>query len=193
MDRHRIKPDSKAFLLLQKLLIMDPAKRITSETALQDDYFKEEPLPTPDVFGNFPIPYPKREFLTDDDNDDKTDSKLNRSDRAAVSRGGSLNQPDNSGQPANKRVRISQQQHLANNAASSGGGGGGGGSNNNSIGGGGNGQQGQQPQQGQQSGGAQQGGYGGHHQGLHPSQQQQMVYNSMSQPQQQSYNQQRYN
>ncbi len=24
-----------------------------------------------DVFGNFPIPYPKREFLTDDDNEDK--------------------------------------------------------------------------------------------------------------------------
>ena len=33
-----------------------------------------------DVFGNFPIPYPKREFLTDDDNEDKSDSKL-RSDR----------------------------------------------------------------------------------------------------------------
>ena len=47
MDRHRIKPDSKAFLLLQKLLIMDPTKRITSEVALQDEYFKEEPLPTP--------------------------------------------------------------------------------------------------------------------------------------------------
>ena len=46
MDRHRIKPDSKAFMLLQKLLIMDPTKRITSEVALQDDYFKEDPLPT---------------------------------------------------------------------------------------------------------------------------------------------------
>jgi len=46
MDRHRIKPDSKAFLLLQKLLIMDPTKRITSEQALLDDYFKEDPLPT---------------------------------------------------------------------------------------------------------------------------------------------------
>lgn len=59
---------------------MDPTKRITSEQAMQDDYFREEPLPTQDVFGNFPIPYPKREFLTDDDNDDKNDSKL-RSDR----------------------------------------------------------------------------------------------------------------
>ena len=31
---------------LQKLLIMDPTKRITSETAMLDDYFKEDPLPT---------------------------------------------------------------------------------------------------------------------------------------------------
>ena len=71
MDRHKIKPDSKAFHLvslirytvlqtfwcvltngpnhyfqLQKLLLMDPTKRITSEQAMQDPYFQEEPLPT---------------------------------------------------------------------------------------------------------------------------------------------------
>jgi serine/threonine protein kinase len=46
MDRHRIKPESKAFQLLSKLLTMDPTKRITSEQAMQDDYFREEPLPT---------------------------------------------------------------------------------------------------------------------------------------------------
>lgn len=28
-----------------------------------------------DVFAGCPIPYPKREFLTDDDQDDKSDSK----------------------------------------------------------------------------------------------------------------------
>ena len=93
MDRHRIKPDSKAFqllqvtrsrmivilmmmililaMLLQKLLIMDPTKRITSEAAMADDYFKEDPLPAADVFGNFPIPYPKRDFLSEDDAEDK--------------------------------------------------------------------------------------------------------------------------
>ncbi|KAI9578502.1 hypothetical protein GQX74_009076 [Glossina fuscipes] len=48
MDRHKIKPDSKAFHLLQKLLLMDPNKRITSEQAMQDPYFQEEPLPTQD-------------------------------------------------------------------------------------------------------------------------------------------------
>lgn len=33
-------------LQLQKLLTMDPTKRITSEQALQDAYFLEDPLPT---------------------------------------------------------------------------------------------------------------------------------------------------
>lgn len=46
MEKHKIKPDSKAFLLLQKLLLMDPTKRNTSESAMQDPYFSEEPLPT---------------------------------------------------------------------------------------------------------------------------------------------------
>ena len=41
-----MQPDSKAFQLLSRLLIMDPTKRITSEQAMQDDYFKEDPAPT---------------------------------------------------------------------------------------------------------------------------------------------------
>lgn len=31
---------------LQKLLLMDPTKRITSEQAMQDPYFLEDPVPT---------------------------------------------------------------------------------------------------------------------------------------------------
>jgi len=69
---------------------MDPNKRITSEQAKQDSYFQEDPTPTSEylflwkltkivsylcfflsVFAGCPIPYPKREFLTDDDQDDK--------------------------------------------------------------------------------------------------------------------------
>jgi cyclin-dependent kinase 8/11 len=46
MEKHKVKQDSKAFLLLQRLLLMDPTKRITSDTAMQDQYFQEEPLPT---------------------------------------------------------------------------------------------------------------------------------------------------
>ncbi|XP_046423880.1 cyclin-dependent kinase 8 isoform X1 [Neodiprion pinetum] len=75
MDRHKIKPDSKAFNLLQKLLMMDPNKRITSEHSMQDAYFQEEPLPTQDIFAGCPIPYPKREFLTDDDTEEKSENK----------------------------------------------------------------------------------------------------------------------
>nr|XP_054349595.1 cyclin-dependent kinase 19 isoform X4 [Pongo pygmaeus] len=73
MEKHKVKPDSKVFLLLQKLLTMDPTKRITSEQALQDPYFQEDPLPTLDVFAGCQIPYPKREFLNEDDPEEKGD------------------------------------------------------------------------------------------------------------------------
>uniref|UniRef100_A0AAR2IPZ5 Cyclin-dependent kinase 8 n=1 Tax=Pygocentrus nattereri TaxID=42514 RepID=A0AAR2IPZ5_PYGNA len=73
MEKHKVKPDSKVFLLLQKLLTMDPTKRITSEQALQDPYFLEEPLPTSDVFAGCQIPYPKREFLNEDEPEEKTE------------------------------------------------------------------------------------------------------------------------
>uniref|UniRef100_A0A452SQK5 Cyclin dependent kinase 19 n=1 Tax=Ursus americanus TaxID=9643 RepID=A0A452SQK5_URSAM len=58
---------------LQKLLTMDPTKRITSEQALQDPYFQEDPLPTLDVFAGCQIPYPKREFLNEDEPEEKGD------------------------------------------------------------------------------------------------------------------------
>ncbi|XP_013884886.1 cyclin-dependent kinase 19 isoform X2 [Austrofundulus limnaeus] len=73
MEKHKVKPDSKVFLLLQKLLTMDPTKRITSEQALQDPYFVEDPLPTTDVFAGCQIPYPKREFLNEDEPEEKTE------------------------------------------------------------------------------------------------------------------------
>ncbi|OCT78170.1 hypothetical protein XELAEV_180292761mg, partial [Xenopus laevis] len=73
MEKHKVKPDSKVFLLLQKLLTMDPTKRITSDQALQDLYFQEDPLPTSDVFAGCQIPYPKREFLNEDEPEEKTE------------------------------------------------------------------------------------------------------------------------
>uniref|UniRef100_A0A6I8SWL6 Cyclin-dependent kinase 8 n=1 Tax=Xenopus tropicalis TaxID=8364 RepID=A0A6I8SWL6_XENTR len=75
MEKHKVKPDSKTFHLLQKLLTMDPIKRISSEQAMQDPYFLEDPLPTSDVFAGCQIPYPKREFLTEEEPDDKGDKK----------------------------------------------------------------------------------------------------------------------
>jgi serine/threonine protein kinase len=46
MEKHNIKHDSYAFKLLQKFLVMDPNKRVTSEQAISDPYFTEEPHAT---------------------------------------------------------------------------------------------------------------------------------------------------
>ena len=46
MDKHGVKADSSAFKLLIKFLVMDPNKRITSELALSDIYFVEDPKHT---------------------------------------------------------------------------------------------------------------------------------------------------
>ncbi|XP_013381051.1 cyclin-dependent kinase 8 isoform X2 [Lingula anatina] len=103
MEKHKVHPDSKAFRLLQKLLTMDPTKRITSEQAMQDAYFMEDPSPCPDVFEGLPIPYPKREFITDDEptNDNE------KSDNASKATGGN-DQSSSHGQPPAKRVRVMQ-------------------------------------------------------------------------------------
>ncbi|KAL5275232.1 CDK19 family protein [Megaselia abdita] len=104
MERHKIKPDTKAFSLLQKLLLMDPNKRITSEQAMNDMYFTEEPLPTEDVFSGCIIPYPKREFLTDDDQDDKLDNKRQ------LQQNQQSNQIHDSSAAKRARIEQSQQQ-----------------------------------------------------------------------------------
>uniref|UniRef100_A0A131XZ28 Cyclin-dependent kinase 8 n=1 Tax=Ixodes ricinus TaxID=34613 RepID=A0A131XZ28_IXORI len=101
MEKHKVKADSKAFLLLQKLLLMDPTKRITSEQAMQDPYFLEDPVPTQDVFAGVPIPYPKRDFLTDEEQEDKSDASKTA---AANNQGG--NQDNNNHGPSAKRVRM---------------------------------------------------------------------------------------
>ncbi|VDD86751.1 unnamed protein product [Enterobius vermicularis] len=66
MEKHKIRAETPAFSLLQRLLTMDPIKRITAQEALDDDYFKEDPKPTADVFNGCAIPYPKREYLSDE-------------------------------------------------------------------------------------------------------------------------------
>ncbi|XP_022644130.1 cyclin-dependent kinase 8-like isoform X2 [Varroa jacobsoni] len=96
MEKHKVKSDSKAFLLLQRLLLMDPTRRLTSEQAMGDAYFLEDPLPTADVFAGGPIPYPKRDFLTEEDNDaDKANAQQANNDKNAADSG-----------PNAKRVRL---------------------------------------------------------------------------------------
>ncbi|EUB61397.1 Cell division protein kinase [Echinococcus granulosus] len=55
---------------LQSLLTIDPLRRPSAEDALKHDYFKIGEKPNEDVFGGMPIPYPKREFIADDEPDD---------------------------------------------------------------------------------------------------------------------------
>uniref|UniRef100_A0A8C6Q275 Cyclin-dependent kinase 8 n=1 Tax=Nothobranchius furzeri TaxID=105023 RepID=A0A8C6Q275_NOTFU len=110
MEKHKVKPDSKAFHLLQKLLTMDPIRRITSEQAMQDPYFLEEPLPTSDVFAGCQIPYPKREFLTEEEPEDKGDKKNQQQQQGNnhTNGAGHTGNPENShtqGPPA-KKVRV---------------------------------------------------------------------------------------
>ena len=40
MEKHKIKADTRSFSLLQRLLTMDPIKRVTAQDALEDPYFK---------------------------------------------------------------------------------------------------------------------------------------------------------
>ncbi|XP_035664249.1 cyclin-dependent kinase 8-like isoform X2 [Branchiostoma floridae] len=53
MEKHKVKADSKAFHLLSKLLTMDPTKRISSDQAMADPYFMEDPQPTSEEFLHF--------------------------------------------------------------------------------------------------------------------------------------------
>ncbi|XP_003743179.1 cyclin-dependent kinase 8 [Galendromus occidentalis] len=100
MEKHKVKSDSKAFQLLQRLLLMDPTKRLTSEQAMNDPYFLEDPMPTADVFAGGPIPYPKRDFLTEEDNDtDKANAQANDKVRSSIQ-----NAADSG--PNAKRVRL---------------------------------------------------------------------------------------
>ncbi|CAI2733501.1 unnamed protein product [Schistosoma spindalis] len=70
-EEKKFKVDERELALLRRLLTMDPVKRLSAAEAMEDSYFKEGEKPNNDVFGNLPIPYPKREFISDDDSDDK--------------------------------------------------------------------------------------------------------------------------
>ncbi|XP_074919996.1 cyclin-dependent kinase 19 isoform X2 [Chelonoidis abingdonii] len=122
MEKHKVKPDSKVFLLLQKLLTMDPTKRITSEQALQDPYFQEDPLPTSDVFAGCQIPYPKREFLNEDEPEEKGDKNQQQQNQHQQQTA-----PQQQPQAAPQQQQQQQQNSTQTNGTAGGGGAGGGG------------------------------------------------------------------
>ncbi|XP_034756882.1 cyclin-dependent kinase 19 isoform X2 [Etheostoma cragini] len=108
MEKHKVKPDSKVFLLLQKLLTMDPTKRITSEQALQDPYFLEEPLPTTDVFAGCQIPYPKREFLNEDEPEEKTEKNQTQQHQQTTGQTQAQNQQQTAAPQAPSQQNLAQ-------------------------------------------------------------------------------------
>ncbi|XP_074006385.1 cyclin-dependent kinase 19 isoform X2 [Numenius arquata] len=122
MEKHKVKPDSKVFLLLQKLLTMDPTKRITSEQALQDPYFQEDPLPTSDVFAGCQIPYPKREFLNEDEPEEKGDKNQQQQNQHQQQTA-----PQQQPQAAPQQPQPQQQNSTQTNGTAGGTGAGGGG------------------------------------------------------------------
>ncbi|XP_075563587.1 cyclin-dependent kinase 19 isoform X2 [Pelecanus crispus] len=122
MEKHKVKPDSKVFLLLQKLLTMDPTKRITSEQALQDPYFQEDPLPTSDVFAGCQIPYPKREFLNEDEPEEKGDKNQQQQNQHQQQTA-----PQQQPQAAPPQPQPQQQNSTQTNGTAGGTGAGGGG------------------------------------------------------------------
>ncbi|XP_072499149.1 cyclin-dependent kinase 19 isoform X3 [Notamacropus eugenii] len=111
MEKHKVKPDSKVFLLLQKLLTMDPTKRITSEQALQDPYFQEDPLPTSDVFAGCQIPYPKREFLNEDEPEEKGDKNQQQQNQHQQQTAPQQPQPAAPPPPPQQQQQQQQQQN----------------------------------------------------------------------------------
>ncbi|PWA27460.1 hypothetical protein CCH79_00000306 [Gambusia affinis] len=123
MEKHKVKPDSKVFLLLQKLLTMDPTKRITSEQALQDAYFLEEPLPTTDVFAGCQIPYPKREFLNEDEPEEKTDKNQTQQHQQTTGQTQAQTQQQAAAQQAPSQQSSAQTNGTAGGTGATGGGG----------------------------------------------------------------------
>uniref|UniRef100_A0A1I8HW82 Protein kinase domain-containing protein n=1 Tax=Macrostomum lignano TaxID=282301 RepID=A0A1I8HW82_9PLAT len=113
--KYGITSNAVEFKLLSKLLTMDPLKRITAKDAMEDRYFLEDPKPSHDVFEGMEIPYSKREFISDDDADDK-EKLLQRQQHLQAGQAGSsgMSQISSqqqsssmmSGEPAAKRGRM---------------------------------------------------------------------------------------
>lgn len=115
MEKHKIKADTRSFSLLQRLLTMDPIKRVTAQDALEDPYFKEDPRPTADVFSGCPIPYPKREYLSDE-NEVKSGSGSKTQQAAPPQQSQqqpiAIHQQQPIIEPAAKKMRLQQTQPM---------------------------------------------------------------------------------
>ncbi|PAV89892.1 hypothetical protein WR25_15209 isoform F [Diploscapter pachys] len=114
MEKYKIESETQQFKLLLKLLTMDPIKRISCKDAMEDNYFKTDPKPTEDVFYKFDIPYPKRDYLPENDvkkshamptEEQNTNPPVTLESSFQIKNSGlQINQADS--EPANKRMRV---------------------------------------------------------------------------------------
>lgn len=112
MEKHKIRHDTKEFALLTKLLTMDPTKRITSQGAMDDAYFKDDPKPSDDVFeGCKEIPYPKRECIEEetDDKDQKQTQQQHQQQQQQMT--------SSTLQPPEKRMRPNNPPNNMNSSS----------------------------------------------------------------------------
>jgi len=84
MEKHSIRSDSRQFQLLTRLLTIDPTKRLSAFDAMNDLYFKEDPRPTEDVFDSVQIPYPKRDFIADEESTDTTNAHVSKTESTVM-------------------------------------------------------------------------------------------------------------
>ncbi|GMT03035.1 hypothetical protein PENTCL1PPCAC_25209, partial [Pristionchus entomophagus] len=99
--------NSSAFKLLLKLLTMDPLKRLSAEEAMKDAFFNEAPLPLDDCFGaQETIPYPKRDFMNDSDEDKKAAAKRAADRLCAVARQARLQQEMHESMQQQQQMRL---------------------------------------------------------------------------------------
>ncbi|CAH8628510.1 unnamed protein product [Schistosoma bovis] len=122
-EEKKFKVDERELALLRRLLTMDPVKRLSAAEAMEDSYFKEGEKPNNDVFGNLPIPYPKREFISDDDSDDKqtgADKNVTQTGQQPNATGGRQTTAHPTGgsgiHTTHPQQQSQQQQQRGNNA-----------------------------------------------------------------------------
>ncbi|CAD6198308.1 unnamed protein product [Caenorhabditis auriculariae] len=109
MEKFKIENQAEQLKLLQRLLCMDPTKRVSCKDALDDLWFKQDPKPTDDVFDKNPIPYPKKEYLPESEN---KKSMLMGVDEHSQQHNTHPQITGSLDEPANKMMRLNAQMQM---------------------------------------------------------------------------------
>ncbi|BHF74522.1 Cyclin-dependent kinase 8 [Sparganum proliferum] len=111
LEEKKFTIDKYEISLLQSLLTMDPLKRPSAAESMNHEYFKIGEKPNEDAFGNLPIPYPKREFITEDEPDDKQAFNADKNQHQATA-GRQCHHQQQQQQQQQKQQQQQQAQHT---------------------------------------------------------------------------------